>query len=259
MPRSLLKQSSKQVAEELMFAAAEGNVKKITWLIKHRDINVRIRFLLPFSFSLLVMPTLFSVAFFTIPALLCYHFVCSFFRNTRRSDGTLDWCKLTLTYWWAWRYGILPTLLFLFFLCANGISVFLHLLISSVFYQIYTSNGFTPTALKLIVVKSISYKRIIRLHNPARCLCSLLTFFFIDFLCKEALPLPHLHRMLFIVSTFVNLAFRIFVLKFEYRVSCSSAMGIFIASLRFLPCLLDTLLGSSPYSNQNCFIRSVSI
>ncbi|VDK32460.1 unnamed protein product [Taenia asiatica] len=40
VPRSLLKQSSKQVAEELMFAAAEGNVKKITWLIKHRDINV---------------------------------------------------------------------------------------------------------------------------------------------------------------------------------------------------------------------------
>lgn len=40
MPRSLLKQSSKQVAEELMFAAAEGNVKKITWLIKHRDIDI---------------------------------------------------------------------------------------------------------------------------------------------------------------------------------------------------------------------------
>ncbi|KAL5107408.1 E3 ubiquitin-protein ligase mind-bomb [Taenia crassiceps] len=40
VPRSLLKQSSKQVTEELMFAAAEGNVKKITWLIKHRDINV---------------------------------------------------------------------------------------------------------------------------------------------------------------------------------------------------------------------------
>nr|CUU98116.1 mind bomb [Hymenolepis microstoma] len=38
--RSLLKQSSKQVAEELMFAAAEGNVKKITWLIKHREIDV---------------------------------------------------------------------------------------------------------------------------------------------------------------------------------------------------------------------------
>ncbi|VDD77554.1 unnamed protein product [Mesocestoides corti] len=40
VPRSLLKQSSKQVAEELMFAAAEGNVKKITWLIKHREIDV---------------------------------------------------------------------------------------------------------------------------------------------------------------------------------------------------------------------------
>lgn len=40
VPRSLLKQSNRQVAEELMFAAAEGNVKKITWLIKHREIDV---------------------------------------------------------------------------------------------------------------------------------------------------------------------------------------------------------------------------
>lgn len=40
VPRGLLKQSTKQVAEELMFAAAEGNVKKITWLIKHREIDV---------------------------------------------------------------------------------------------------------------------------------------------------------------------------------------------------------------------------
>ncbi|KAM3187606.1 hypothetical protein ACTXT7_001954 [Hymenolepis weldensis] len=44
VPRSLLKQSSKQVAEELMFAAAEGNVKKITWLMKHREIDVNIHY-----------------------------------------------------------------------------------------------------------------------------------------------------------------------------------------------------------------------
>uniref|UniRef100_A0A0V0J875 MIB/HERC2 domain-containing protein n=1 Tax=Schistocephalus solidus TaxID=70667 RepID=A0A0V0J875_SCHSO len=34
------RQSGKHVAEELMFAAAEGNVKKITWLIKHSEIDV---------------------------------------------------------------------------------------------------------------------------------------------------------------------------------------------------------------------------
>ncbi|BHF68253.1 Contactin-3 [Sparganum proliferum] len=37
---SCLRQSGKHVSEELMFAAAEGNVKKITWLIKHSEVDV---------------------------------------------------------------------------------------------------------------------------------------------------------------------------------------------------------------------------
>lgn len=41
--------SSKQTVEELMFAAAEGNVKKITWLIKHREIDVSCFFSLKWS------------------------------------------------------------------------------------------------------------------------------------------------------------------------------------------------------------------
>ncbi len=51
--RTLVKQSSKQAAEELMFAAAEGNVKKITWLIKHREIDVSPPFLIFKHYGLL--------------------------------------------------------------------------------------------------------------------------------------------------------------------------------------------------------------